>query len=756
LVESISGESLDSAATWGDIFPALLKSPSSLDLAPLPVDRGVTSDFLKGEIALAVVGAILERQAGVPLDRAMPLARFVVQEIPWYRLTTRPENCLRRRGISSISALLQCSFLDLAETRNAGTKTVKEIVHALAEEVIDSLLKDQSDLVSPDLISAMQEDSLAQDLSDGERRDLSLVQAAINQPSDPLQVAYSQLASWSYLVGAQDQPLLADDALDTAPDRVRRARASLLETRAVDIAPHGSSTIAEVLDSLLGLLDSRQMIALRLRTFASEQATLDEIGKSLGVTRERVRQMQNKALEEIESLLAGDYFMVREVCEAMKTRIGVVCPIDLILEEFPALAQPVKCVDAPAWRVLDRLDDGFEIRDGWAAVPSVDAVLASTREVVERDALVSGYARVETVGRDVHLIDESEREHLFNWLEYAGCVVLDDAVAMAPLSIPASVWIVLRRAGEPLSFERIMEQLPIDRAPSSVRNVLAVDERFVRTNRDEFGLAEWGLEEYSGIRDMIQRALDESGGEILLEVLVEQLTQRFSVAEASVRAYAQGHPFMVRNGLVRVRDSTNAGSLKRPTSVKRVYRGKGEWLMRWQLTEDHARGSGYSMPSPLAAAIGLQPGQSLDLPSPVETQSVYWTGLQPAIGSVRRLMEKDDLQPGDWIFVSIADDGFFSLRKVADTSTLTGVGRALALVGRDPAPATDARAVLAAALGIPDTSSWSSIVEAARAKHDEDLADAILGDPGIDVSSQESRAASADPTDVDEIMRLLQ
>ena len=178
--------------------------------------------------------------------------------------------------------------------------------------------------------------------------------------------------------------------------------------------------------------------------------------------------------------------------------------------------------------------------------------------------------------------------------------------------------------------------------------------------------------------------------------------------------------------------------------------------MRWQLTEDHARGSGYSMPSPLAAAIGLQPGQSLDLPSPVETQSVYWTGLQPAIGSVRRLMEKDDLQPGDWIFVSIADDGFFTLRKMADTSTLTGVGRALALVGRDPAPATDARAVLAAALGIPDTSSWSSIVEAARAKHDEDLADAILADPGIDVASQESRAASADPTDVDEIMRLLQ
>ncbi len=756
MVESISGERPQAAATWGDIFPALLTSPSFSDLAPLPVDREVTSDFLENELSPSVVEAIVERQAGAPLDRAMPLARLVVQEIPWYRLPARPGNCLRRRGITSMPELLEHSVMDLAETRNAGTKTVKEIVLALVEEVIESIRGDESGRLSSDVVNAVRADFLARDSSDGGGRDLSLVQATIAQTSDPIQGAYAQLASWSYLVGVEDQPLLADSAIDVAPERVRRALAILRETRARDIAPHGSSTIAEVLDSLLGLLDPRQMIALRLRTFASEQATFDEIGKSLGVTRERVRQIQNKALEEIEVLLAGDYFMVREVCEAIKTRIGVVCPIELILEEFPALGQPVECVDAPAWRVLDRLDDSFEIRDGWAAIPSVDAVLASTREVIERDALVSGYARVETVRRDVHLIDESAGEHLFNWLEYAGCVVLDDAVAMAPLSIPASVWIVLRRAGEPLSFERIMEQLPIDRAPGSVRNVLAVDERFVRTNRDEFGLAEWGLEEYSGIRDMIQRALDESGGEILLEALVEQLVERFSVAEASVRAYAQGHPFMVRNGLVRVRDSSAAGTSKRPTSVKRVYRGKGEWLVRWQLTEDHARGSGYSMASPLAAAIGLRPGQSLDLASPVETQSVYWTGLQPAIGSIRRLMEKDGLQSGDWIFVSIADDGFFTLRKMADTSTLTGVGRALALVGWEPAPAKDSRAVLAAALGIPDTSSWSSIVEAARAKHDDDLADAILSDPGIEVASQETRAASADPADVDEIMRLLQ
>lgn len=755
MAESISGKACEASITWGDLFPALHEPPSSLDLAPVPVDRDVTRDSLKREISVVVVEAILERQAGVPLDRAMPLARFVVQEIPWHRLSARPENSLRRREISSMTTLLQYSCADLAEIRHAGTKTVKEILCALAEEIIDSVLGDQSDLLFSDLICAGGPDVLASDLADCQGRDHSLGPPTVDQTSGTVQEAFAQLAGWSYLVGIQNQSLLADKAFDGAPERVHRALASLCETRAVDISPHGSSTISDVLNSLLGALDPRQLTTLRLRTFASEQATLDEIGKTLGVTRERVRQMQNKALADIQSRLATDYSMVRDVCEAIKTRIGVVCPMNHIIHQFPALGETVKCVNAPAWRVLDRLDNGFEIRDGWAAVPSVDAVLASTREVIDSDAEASGCAQIETVGRDLYLLDESAREHLINWLEYAGCAVLDDAVAMAPLSIPTSIRILLRRSGEPLSFEAIMEQLPIDRTPGSVRNVLAVDERFVRTNRDEFGLAEWGIEEYSGIRDMIQRALDESGSEILLEALVEQLTERFSVAEASVRAYAQGHPFVVRNGVVRLRDSRYAGESKRPTLIRRVYRGEQEWLLRRQLTDDHARGSGYSIPSPLAVAIGLQPGESLDLASPIGTQSVYWTGLQPAIGSVRRLMEKDGLQPGNWIFVSIADDAFFKLQQVADISTLTGIDRALALVGRESSSRSEAREVLAAALGIQGTSSWSSIVDAARAKGDDDVADAILSDEGIDIAAQDSLEATVYSIDVDEIMRLL-
>lgn len=756
MVESLTGEPLGAAATWGDIFPALLKWPKYTGLAATSVDNEALSDLLKEEITRSAVDCIHDFQADVPLSRAVPLARCGPDDLPWDRLSKRPANCLLRQGIGSRSALLQLSVRDLYRTPNAGSKTIKEIVRALVEQVIDEIFTFGSDQPVPDASQMTPTSASRPHEGPGELASPWTEAVPLQSGPTPLQLAYEELAMWNYLVGHEDLPLLDSAVVEGAPDHVTRALALVRDVSAADVSPTEFPSIADVLNSLLTQLEPRHLTALQMRVFAEEPATLHEVGKVFGVTRERVRQIQKKALEDVTDFLHNDYSLVRDVCQALRSQIDVVCSLDRLLEGFPALGKTVRCIDAHAWRVIDQLDDEFDIRDGWAAVPSVGDVITSTREVVEKEALVAGYAALETVARDLHLDDEGSEAQLQRWLDYAGCIVLGDIVALAPLSIPDALLIILSKAGEPLSMDVIMDRLPIDRAPSSVRNVLAGDSRFVRTDREEFGLAEWGGEEYSGIRDMIQRALEESGGEILLEALVEQLTQRFSVAEASVRAYAQGHPFMVRKGVVCVSDLTDAGASKRPTSIRRVYRGEQEWLLRWQLSEDHARGSGYSMPSPLAVAIGLKPGQSLDLASPVDTQSVYWTGLQPAIGSIRRLMEKDGLHPGNWIFVSIADDGFFTLRQMADISSLVGLDSALALVGRESAPTVDARGVLAAALGIQGTSSWSAIVEAARAKGDDDVASAILSDEGIDIAGEDSPEATVDPTDVDEIMRLLQ
>jgi RNA polymerase primary sigma factor len=57
----------------------------------------------------------------------------------------------------------------------------------------------------------------------------------------------------------------------------------------------------ETLDDLLDALDYRSASILRMRNGwrGEEPMTLDEIGKVFRVTRERIRQLENKALERL-------------------------------------------------------------------------------------------------------------------------------------------------------------------------------------------------------------------------------------------------------------------------------------------------------------------------------------------------------------------------------------------------------------------------------------------------------------------------
>ena len=59
--------------------------------------------------------------------------------------------------------------------------------------------------------------------------------------------------------------------------------------------------VMQALDSL----PEREALIIRERWFAESEPTLGELGDKLGITRERVRQLQAKALERLRPLLEG-------------------------------------------------------------------------------------------------------------------------------------------------------------------------------------------------------------------------------------------------------------------------------------------------------------------------------------------------------------------------------------------------------------------------------------------------------------------
>jgi RNA polymerase primary sigma factor len=65
-----------------------------------------------------------------------------------------------------------------------------------------------------------------------------------------------------------------------------------------------SMTLTDTLDSVMKHLSEREVKIIKLRYGLSGEGplTLEETGKLLGITRERVRQIQEKALQKMKSI----------------------------------------------------------------------------------------------------------------------------------------------------------------------------------------------------------------------------------------------------------------------------------------------------------------------------------------------------------------------------------------------------------------------------------------------------------------------
>ena len=61
------------------------------------------------------------------------------------------------------------------------------------------------------------------------------------------------------------------------------------------------------LQQALNVLNDRELRIVRERRLRDEGATLESLGESLGISKERVRQIENRALEKLREALLRDH-----------------------------------------------------------------------------------------------------------------------------------------------------------------------------------------------------------------------------------------------------------------------------------------------------------------------------------------------------------------------------------------------------------------------------------------------------------------
>lgn len=264
-------------------------------------------------------------------------------------------------------------------------------------------------------------------------------------------------------------------------------------------------------EAILGALKherDRQIVAQRYSLGLDKRQTLEKIGSSFGITRERVRQIEKTAtgklqqtstpeLQQIDELLKkqlqarGNIGLLGEIA----TSVGAKTPAEQTYISFLATL-------APSIQVID---DSDHYHSALALLPDYDKtkVKALTEQLTSHLKSVGKPLSIDGLQSKIPADDSVETIHNVARIskqlaDLDGQWGLSHWPEVNPRSIRDKTYLILSKHGQPLHFSEIANRIADlgerkrNVTVQAVHNELIKDPRFVLVGRGIYALADWG------------------------------------------------------------------------------------------------------------------------------------------------------------------------------------------------------------------------------------------------------------------------
>lgn len=421
-----------------------------------------------------------------------------------------------------------------------------------------------------------------------------------------------------------------------APDDVKEV-ARIAERTRVPILP--TSDISALIDDFLDReFDSRRRLIFRARILKPQGATLEEMGSELGLTRERVRQIEKVAQRDaLKALSSEKYRVLRWRSHTLRKKLGPLFPdghpaIYEILEEVLG-RQP----SPDHWSFLLWAAGPYELINGlWGLEGSrvrryleADIFQSSDELGIPKESLISNiveYGVPEDFAEGV--LQATPKLHELQGRYFTKKPSIPDRCALA-----------LHELGRPTSIAHLAELIGSE---GKLRNLVArvqADERFARVSKDEYALRDWDLEEYNGIVDAMAKMIVANGGSIDTARLVHEIPEAFGVSPTSVKMYFDAPIFVVEGDSIRLRREDEGFTVDDQLHSRRgVFKFDRRLTILVGIDEELIRGSGKPIMPDIVHALGVRPGSVKtfygdDLKVGVHWPRTSWSG--GSLGSLR-------------------------------------------------------------------------------------------------------------------------
>lgn len=487
-------------------------------------------------------------------------------------------------------------------------------------------------------------------------------------------------------------------------------------------------TVQGVLNQIWEDCDDREEFILRDRLAAVEPSTLEEIARQVGVTRERVRQLQ-KGLEDWinDEVAAGP---VADLLTGVRVRAYPVAPLEHVSRFFPVLNEHLEGWDMPVWQALTGFAAGIDVANGWVSFPDYSTAKQATADLLDDTATPEGTVRISSVLERSGIADA---DTFGAWIAECGYTVHDGHVLTQTRTHAHYAAGLLSVAGRPMTATELAELMPRVGNEGSFRTALAAAENVTRVGLESWGLRRWGMEEYTDIADLIGRRVDaasddgESG--VRLSELVDELSSTFGVSPKSVMTYAMTGQFISEGGIVSRRDTPQENTAV-PEESRGLYLRNGRWCYLMTITKDHLRGSGFVVPNGMTSFLQLRWDEPVTIPGAFGDQKITWGNIgSSSIGSIRQYVEEMDLRIGDRVWVDLHDGEQFSLTPARPSeSGVSGMAWLADHVGADPSgDEADIYTTVAEAIGYDANAPRRKILARFRHRLDREAVGVLEG-----------------------------
>ncbi len=304
----------------------------------------------------------------------------------------------------------------------------------------------------------------------------------------------------------------------------------------------------------------REIIARRFGLFDRKE-TLEQIGELLGITRERVRQLEKSVVSRLKaSAEAGEIPRVSEADERIATFLkehGTVARVSALSEHLTAENSKTDqsriaflASLAPTLVSIEENDDYFQ------AVTLSDArnekaVKADVAKVIDA---------IKKAGEPVVAADIAKGVGITSEVEAAALASVSKKLAtlngrwglvkwplVNPKNIRDKIYVILKEHGKHMHFSEIAEAIKDsnfkrkDVTTQAIHNELIKDKRFVLVGRGIYALSEWGYKKGT-VSDIITDILKKADEPLHRDEIVKRVLESRYVKETTILLNLQGKP----------------------------------------------------------------------------------------------------------------------------------------------------------------------------------------------------------------------